>query len=130
LQRHTTNVTALAEANASIQVERPCSLKIETSGPRIQVWLNDGGEPIIDVIDPNPLTEPGNVGVRAWGAAVSMDDLQLRIGDRKIDCAVALPEPPGTPAPAKEDFDHQPARRALESFCLLLLNLNEVIYVD
>ena len=130
LQRHTTNATTLAEANASIRVERSYPLKIEAIGPRIRVWWNDGAEPILNVTDSDPLIQPGSIGVRTWGAAVSLDDLRLQIGDRTVDCAAAAHEASGTPGTTGTGFDDLPACRALESFCLLVLNLNEVIYVD
>ena len=55
--------------------------------------------------------------MRAWGAAVSVDDLVLR--------------PDGASSMAVLDEQlAAPDRRALQAFCLLLLNLNEVVYVD
>ena len=67
--------------------------------------------------DPEPFTEPGHLGIRAWGAALSVDDLRLTTDGHEV----ALLPPPET---------GDPNRRALEAFCLLLLNLNEVVYVD
>ncbi|MBM3834548.1 MAG: DUF1553 domain-containing protein [Verrucomicrobia bacterium] len=128
LQRHTTNAATLAEVKVPIRVEEACALKIESIGPRIRVWLNGGTGAIIDAIDPKPLLQPGRVGVRACGAAVSIDDLRMQIGDRTIDCATSSRDAPAALGAVEGGLG--PSRRALESFCLLLLNLNEVIYVD
>ena len=130
LSRHSTNLTMLAQANASLQVGLGYGLKIEALGPRVRVWLNDGREPILDATDTEPITEAGYIGVRSWGAAVSLDDLRLQLGSREVSCS-----PPSSGAAAQLSFtdeaiDAEPSHRALQSFCLLLLNLNEVIYVD
>jgi hypothetical protein len=119
LRRHGTNIVTLAEADAAVPTGVSLPLKLTIDGPSIQVWLGGGGSatPLLSCSDPAPIPAPGALGFRAWGAALSVDNLRLQSGDR--DVAIA---------PLAEETD--PDRRALEAFCLLLLNLNEVVYVE
>jgi len=132
LRRHETAVTNLAEVAASIPTEQPLRVRIQLADDRIRVWLGAENQPRLDYRDPRPISNPGFFGVRTWGAALSLDHLVLRDRGRSR-----------TPAPAFAGFlDRQgetdsgsrrvsPAdQRALQSFCLLLFNLNETVYVD
>ena len=117
LRRHAGAVTTLAQSVADIATARRLPLKIQATDAHIRVWLGDNAMPVIDFADPKPILASGQAGARAWGAALSIDDLVLR--------------PDGAAPVAIRD--HQlapPERRALQAFCLLLLNLNEVVYVD
>ena len=107
----------LAEAAADLRTARGLAVKIQVTDARIRVWLGGRNEPVIDVTDPKPALLSGQVGVRAWGAAVSLDDLIVQTDGQ---ATVSLGE--ARPVPA--------ARRAREAFCLMLLNLSEVVYVD
>ena len=71
----------------------------------------------MDVALPGPLPAAGVVGLRAWGAPLSAEDIVLET----TGGSVAL-----RPDAAEAD----PARRALEATCLMLLNLNEALYVE
>jgi hypothetical protein len=84
-----------------------------------RIWLNNEPEPTLDLTDPAPLTSGDRIGVRPWGSALSLDDLEATPsgGAPRWRAAEAVR---GTPA----------ARRALEAYCLLVLNLNDVIYPD
>ncbi len=117
IRRLGTNIITLAQATTSIPTGTSFEVKVEMAGATIRVWLNDSPNPTLLATDPQPILRPGLVGVRAWGAALSIDDLRLTTGGQEV--AVV---------PGAEVSD--PDRRALESFCLLLLNLNEAIYVD
>jgi hypothetical protein len=117
LRRHSDGLTTLAQSSAAIPAGTSLPLKVQFDGARIRVWLGDAAQPTLEFIDPAPLLAAGQVGVRAWGAAVSLDDLMLR--------------PEGGPVLSLRDTElASPDRRALQAFCLLLLNLNEVVYVD
>jgi len=117
LRRHTAGLVTLAEAPARVPAGQSLPVKIEAAGARLRVWLGEGSRPVIDCTDPQPILAAGRVGVRAWGAALSVDDLVLH--------------PEGEPALAVGDGQRDPPeRRARQAFCLLLLNLNEVVYVD
>ena len=117
LRRHAGELTTLAQAPAEIPTARSLPLKIQATDARIRVWLSAHASPVIDFTDPKPLLASGQVGARAWGAALSIDDLVLR--------------PDGAASVVVRDEElAAPERRAREAFCLLLLNLNEVVYVD
>jgi hypothetical protein len=118
LRRHAAENATLAEAPVTIPTGQPLPVRIEAIGPRLSVCLGKETRPCLEVTDPKPLLTPGRVGVRAWGAALSIEDLVLRVGDHSV--ALTGDE---ADAPA-------PSVRALQAFCLLLLNLNEVVYVD
>jgi hypothetical protein len=117
LRRHAGDVAVLAQVDARVPTAHAIPLKIQATGPRIRVWLGEAANPVIDFDDPKPVLSAGQVGVRTWGAALSIDDLSL--------------QPDGLPSVAVLD-NHlaPPEHRAREAFCLLLLNLNEVVYVD
>ena len=82
LRRHTTNVVLLAEAPAPIHTAVPRTVKIETLNGRIRVWLDGGAEPLLVATDATPITQPGRLGVRTWGAALSLDKLSVSTGGR------------------------------------------------
>jgi mono/diheme cytochrome c family protein len=117
LRRHDAEVTTLAEATVTIPTGSAFLLRAEATGSTLRVWLRGQTRPLLEVTDSKPLTAPGQIGVRAWGAALSVDDLRLQV-------------PSGKVITAGEGHSPRPAERALQAFCLLLLNLNEVVYVD
>jgi cytochrome c553 len=117
LRRHAAEVTTLAKASAIISTGQSVPLRIQATDTRLRVWLGDERKPVLDVCDPKPLLSGGQFGVRTWGAALSVEDLVLR------------PDGMG-PVAVRDEQLEPPAGRALQSFCLLLLNLNEVVYVD
>src|SRR6185503_13862694 len=78
LRRHAGELVTLAQAPAKIPAARSLPLKIRLEGARIEVWLGDASRPLLEFTDPQPILVPGQVGARAWGAALSLDDLVLR----------------------------------------------------
>jgi hypothetical protein len=118
LRRLANEATILAQASTDVPMARSVPLKIEFEGARLRVWIGDSTQVVLDCTDPKPLLSAGQVGVRSWGAALSVDDLVLKPADT------------GTPLAIRDERLPAPARRAREALCLLLLNLNEVVYVD
>jgi hypothetical protein len=117
LRRHAGQLTNLAEASVFVPTGRSVPLKVQFDDARLRVWLGDETKPVIDFMDAKPVLSAGQVGTRAWGAALSLDDLVI--------------QPDGGAPVAIRDTDLATSeRRAREAFCLLLLNLNEVVYVD
>jgi hypothetical protein len=94
-------------------------VKIEQQGPRHRVWLDGATTPAIDVEDSQPLAAPGRFGLRTWGSPLSVKDASATTNgvrtvlDQSTEAAATSPE-----------------RRSLEAFCLLMLNLNEFVYID
>jgi len=117
LRRHGDTVITLATAPAVISDGRHLPIRIEMIHDRIRVWAGGASQPLIDFHDPAPILLAGHVGVRAWGAALSVDDLVLH------------PSGSGT-SPVWDASQDPPRSRALQSLCLLLLNLNEVVYIE
>ncbi len=86
LRRLAADVVRLSEVDRPLATGKPLSVKIALAGPRIRVWL-DSAEPIIDVVDPQPMADAGRLGVRAWGAAMSLDQVQIEALGRTFDLA-------------------------------------------
>ena len=119
LVRHGKELVTVATAAAPLPVGTMIPVQIEADGARVRVWLNSHTQPVLDTVDPQPWLTAGNVGVRTWGGALEMEDLTLQLTD-------------GGPGERVHVSPHHPdpAHRALQAVCLLILNLNEVVYVD
>ena len=96
-------------------------MHVEAIGARLRVWT-DGEMPVLEITDAEPLLAAGRIGLKAWGAALSLDEL-------------AMERPGPARPPPSDDVTVNPSaasarHRALAAFCLMLLNLNEVVYVD
>jgi mono/diheme cytochrome c family protein len=128
LQRHVNDVNdvrVLATAHADLPPGAWVGFRIEAAGGRFRAWVDGTGAPItdasvpaFDVVDPEPLTDSGSLGIRAWGAAVSFDAVSARFNGQEVHIAESPPD------------SQRPARQAMQSFCLVLFNLNEFVYVD
>jgi hypothetical protein len=114
LRRHGAELVTLAEAEADLPPGQSFAVKIEARGARFRVWLYDRPQPLLDIRDDHPIEGAGAIGVRTWGGALSLDDLAVTTAEGRREAGR------GDPAQA----------RALQSFCLLLVNLNEFLYVD
>jgi hypothetical protein len=119
LRRHGAATATLAEAEARVPMGKLFAVRIECTGAQVRVSLDGGQTPAIDVRDDQPMMEAGRIGVRTWGGAMTLDDLAVTVHNGGTGERIAVPSGAA-----------EPARRALESFCLLVLNLNEVVYVD
>ena len=118
LLRHGKELTTLGHAEVEIPTVKPIELRVEMAGARIRVRLRGDTRPVIDAIDPSPINTKGLIGIRAWGAPFFVDQLSVGAASSKFDAAASKHNSDGI------------RTRALQSFCLLLLNLNEMIYVD
>ncbi|HAB19331.1 MAG TPA: hypothetical protein DCE44_23240, partial [Verrucomicrobiales bacterium] len=117
LRRQAGEPSTLVQVPADIPSARSLPLKIQFESATIRVWLGDALAPAIEFTDPQSILEAGQIGARCWGAALSIDDLVLH--------------PEGVePFLIRDRQLAEPERRARQAFCLLLLNLNEVVYVD
>ncbi len=97
LVRHTDKRNVLATQATPIPTLRALPIRIETAGPRVRVWLHSDPAPVIDFTDDQPLAGMGHVGVRTWGAAVTLDDLTFEAGGQKVAVgqSVVAPSPDG-----------------------------------
>jgi len=116
LRRLGTNTVTLAEASAPVPAGQPVRIMIDGTDKRLRVWLNAPASesPLLDVVDADPVFA-GHAGIAAWGAPVTIRALEVTTPHGRMS---ALPE------------SCNPSERALQSWCLLLLNLNELPYVD
>lgn len=115
-----TGATVLAATKRDIEPDAWLHLRLEIDGGQIRAMLNREPTPTVAADDPEPLTQAGHVGLRTWGAALEARDLfvQPAGGERvRID-------------PAQPPNAAEAAARAQRDFCLLILNLNEFLYVD
>lgn len=88
-------------------------LSIELSGPRVRVALD--GSPYL-AADGVPITEPGSLGLRAFGDSLLVEGLSIQLGDGRVEVG--------------PDAGPSPSARAFETLCLAAFNLNEFLYVD
>lgn len=110
-----TEPEVLASAAAPVHVETPLDLRIEASGPTIRAWLGEADTPLLEH---GLSTEPtrGSFGVRVVGDALRLQDASVRSGGRGY--------------PLRPDDNASGERRAFDSLCLLVLNLNEFLHVE
>jgi hypothetical protein len=114
---HDKDTTTLAEAAAPVSVEQWHAVQVSAQGSRVQVRLDaDAAAPPLLDLNVDALPASGAVGLRTWGEALQLDDFTISSDGSVVHVA--------------PDAVGPPARRALESLCLTLLNLNEFVYVD
>jgi len=117
LRKLTGKVETIAKAEAQLPLGTPTHVKIAFIDARVTVWLKTDSEPLLYLHDESAILRPGKFGVRSWGGKVSLENVQI---------STSTTAEPRRLQGENADSD----RRALESFCLLLLNLNELIYID
>jgi hypothetical protein len=155
VRRHAEKVEVLAETPAAIAKGQSCTVRIALGGARLRVWINapcdssasgsakvlseaepasvaDTIAPLIDIADAKPIQGTGYVGVRPAGGGLSLDELTLETATGTAHVweygnPTELGRRDGQSGLAEISHVEQ---RAWESLCLLLLNLNEFIYVD
>jgi hypothetical protein len=119
LRAHTAGKSRqVAEVRYNVIPARWHKIKVAATGPRIRVWLDGAENPLIDVHDPTPITTPGHLGFRIWGSSIDVKELWLETEQSRT--RIDIPKPPTPEAVAQQ---------ALASLCLVILNLNEVVYV-
>ena len=93
-------------------------VRVRLEGGRMAVYLGDDAAPAMQSTAATGFSTSGHLGVRAWGSGVSLDQFRWT---------------PSGGAPRTLWAERPPnwaRHRAFESACLLMLNLNEVAYVD
>jgi hypothetical protein len=118
--RHTTprSATRLSAREGVALDGEGLRVRLRLDGGRLVVRLGEGAEPVLETALPPGIPPTGALGVRAWGSGVGLDRLHWTPAG-------------GTPRALWPERPRDWARhRALESACLLMLNLNEVAYVD
>lgn len=106
--------TVLGKTSVPLETGKSISLRISVQQNKIAVWAGDLNATALEVTDPEPHREKGRVAFRVWGAPLAVDRLSVDTANGQVEY-----EQPDEAATA-----------GLEAACLLILNLNEVIYVD
>jgi hypothetical protein len=116
LRRIGTNTATLATVQTPFALGKPLRVTVDATNGQLRLWLNApmSEVPMIKIVDPSPIIA-GQAGVSAWGAPLTV---------RQLDIAASNAHASAVPA------DCNASQRAMESWCLLMLNLNEVAYVD
>jgi hypothetical protein len=129
LGKHENNWKQLASAPLRLETGRWHPVQVRLDGPRIRIYVDGATQPQIDFVDPSPLG-PGNVGLRTFNASFALRNLKVTSGQRRwaADFSGERPEPGASAAAKPAAIDSR--QRALESLCLLILNLNELVYID
>ena len=108
---------SLAKAGVNEIAAARIAMSVEVNGSRVRVCIGPSLHPVIEHVDPAFGKVRGSLGVRVWGASATLD--HARVLNEGHELQWALPQ-------TALDVE----RHALESACLLLLNLNELCYVD
>ena len=109
-----TSAKVVGEAAAPVGDGAWHELKITARGPQIVVVLDGAGAPALQVPQ-TAVTQAGRIGIGTWGEGLELERLAVRTG----------PDETVLRAPAQ-----RPEDRALEALALIVLNLNEFVYVD
>lgn len=129
LGKHENNYKTLAAAPLELDTNRWHKVQVRLDGPRIRVCVDGATQPQLDFVDPHPLPA-GTVGLRTFNTSFAIRNLKVTAGEKHWAADFRAPtQPPKTDlaaSPVKSD----PQRQALEALCLLILNLNELIYID
>ena len=88
----------LAETPYAVATQRWHGFRIDVRGQRIRLWLNDDPQPVVDHHSPTPLPA-GQLGVSAWGAPLTFDDLRVTTSKDSWDVAHFVPEIAHSTAP-------------------------------
>ena len=112
--------TVLASVKRELVPDSWVHAKIEIAGGRIAATIDHTPVPLLSADDPEPLARPGHAGLRTWGAG--LDARTMLVKPAEGDLVRVDPAQPPTPA--------EVAARARRDFCLVILNLNEFLYVD
>jgi hypothetical protein len=152
-RHHAKDVQTIAEKPAPIPTDSPLFVRVALSAGHVRVWLATrsttptqqassdvsslAGQsidpPILDATDPTPRSVSGFFGIRCLGAALSLDGLSIIDDKTQRELFAVEPTPVGpeqATAGALEAGGSWGEEHAWRSFCLLLLNLNEFVYVD
>ncbi|WP_437186220.1 DUF1553 domain-containing protein [Planctomicrobium sp. SH668] len=132
LGKHENNWKALVTVPQKFSSEEWTKLRIKLDGPRIIIYVNGSESPSIDYVDSNPLPA-GSIGFRIFNCQAEFQNLSLKEGGgfQQVDLASVSPS-----TNSRADLFvvgvklDESEKKAFETLCLLVLNLNEMIYVD
>ncbi|MBL8890386.1 MAG: PSD1 domain-containing protein [Planctomycetaceae bacterium] len=106
--------TVLGRTTIPLETGLSTPLRISVQANKIAVAVNDLNVTVLEVTDPAARPDAGRVAFRVWGAPLAVDRLQIETATGRVEYEQA------------DDAENA----GLVAACLLILNLNEVIYVD
>lgn len=112
-----TNSVVLASMSGLTLREDRIQVQIRIGKEGTTVHFHGGADPAMQFHEASTGPLHGRFGVRAWGSGVSLENFRWTSGGKSV--AVWTPKPSGWAQ-----------QKALESACLVVMNLNEVLYVD
>ena len=130
LGKHENNWRELVSVPREFRLGQWVHLRAEFQGGRIRIFVNHESAPAIDYVDPQPLPA-GKVGLRTFHCPVEFRQITVtgRGESRMLSLDHASPPHHVQLAVAGLKPDES-SRQAFDAFCLLLMNLNEMIYVE
>ncbi len=131
-------ITTLATVKEELAIDHPISIRVELADERVKVWFSGNQAPVdqtkppqIDVIDANPIVSPGGFGISTWGSSLTLIDPVLHLPQRSVDIARSQVSDQMVEGIAIDGMQQDASKqRALEQLCLMILNLNEVVYIE
>jgi mono/diheme cytochrome c family protein len=125
LRRHDEHgASILAQADCKVSTGTWYKVRVEVTGAKFRVWVGESAgtgtaPPLLEATDPRPIVESGRFGVRVWGAPVSTQSWAIQAHGHRLEI------------PGEKRFSADEARKqALRVFCLVMLNLNEFVFID
>jgi len=109
-------------------------VRVVLAGPEVSVWVGQGSpderNPALRAAVEKPAESGDRVGLSSREAPVGLSSLVARTADKASAVEISgkkwIDAAEGSPG---ESLDRS-MRQALHSFCLVLLNLNEFVYID
>jgi len=112
--------TVLASVKRELPPDAWLHVRLEIVGGRITATIDREPTPFLTADDAAPLARPGHVGLRTWGASLDVRNMFVQPSGGEL-----VRIDPAQPPDAAEA-----TARARRDLCLMILNLNEFLYVD
>ncbi|HEX4148630.1 MAG TPA: DUF1553 domain-containing protein [Pirellulales bacterium] len=129
LGKHENNWRLLASTPMNLETGRWHPVRVRLDGPRIRVYVDGARQPQIDFEDPHPL-DSGRVGLRTFNSSFAIRKLKVTTERQQWTADFSNQRPEATASANARAGASDSRQRALESLCLLILNLNELVYID
>ncbi len=132
LRRHGKEPVVVKSAPLKLATGSWYGIRLVLDGQDLQAWVGtgsfDGQKPVLEVSIDNPAELGDRVGLSSREAPVGLASMVLKKGGQQS--AAQITEETGLPVSGAGDSLARNRRQALHSFCLVLLNLNEFVYID
>jgi hypothetical protein len=128
--KHQNNWRELTRTALTTRPDQWRHVRVEITDTRLKVFIDQAATPILDFTDPEPLPA-GVVGLRGHSAKGEFRNLRVEADGKMLAADFAKAnQQAGALFSVIGDAPDDSVKQALASLCLMILNLNEVIYVD